>query len=114
MRMIDVSVWFLDGTFSSTAIGPVEVFRHAGELWNVLTGKRAAPRFRVTTASVGGRAVQCDGPIQIRPAAALTAIRKTELIFIPSTGPSVDDVVERNESVVPWLWRWHQRGVAIA
>src|SRR5947207_2488944 len=98
MRMIDVTVLFLDGTFSSTAIGPMEVFRHAGELWNVLTGKPAAPRFRVTTASVRGRAVQCDGPIQIRPAAALTAIRKTELIFIPSTGPSVDDVVERNAS----------------
>src|SRR5438046_4861165 len=114
MPMIDVTVLFLDGTFSSTAIGPMEVFRHAGEMWNVLTGKPAAPRVRVTTASVRGRAVQCDGPIQIRPAAALTAIRKTELIFIPSTGPSVDDVVERNGPVVPWLRRWHKRGTAIA
>jgi transcriptional regulator GlxA family with amidase domain len=112
--MIDVTVLFLDGTFSSTAIGPMEVFRHAGELWNVLTGRQPAPRFRVTTASVRGLAVRCDGPIQVRPAAALTAIRKTELIFIPSTGPSVDDVVERNAPVVPWLWRWHKRGAAIA
>src|SRR5438552_2163747 len=114
MRMIDVTVLLLDATFSSTAIGPMEVFRHAGELWNVLTGKRPAPRFRVTTASVGGRAVRCDGPIYIRPATALSAIRKTDLIFIPSTGPSVDDVVERNEPVVPWLRRWHKRGTAIA
>jgi transcriptional regulator GlxA family with amidase domain len=114
MYMTEVTVLLLDGTFSSTAIGPMEVFRHAGVLWNELTGKRPAPRFRVTTASVGGRAVHCDGPIQILPAAALTAIRKTELIFIPSTGPSVDDVVERNAPVVPWLRRWHQRGVPIA
>ena len=112
--MIDVTVLLLDGTFSSTAIGPMEVFRHAGELYNVLTGKQPAPRFRVTTASVGGRVVRCDGPIQIRPAAALTAVRKSELIFIPSTGPSVDDVVERNAPVVPWLRRWHKRGAAIA
>ena len=92
----------------------MEVFRHAGSLWNVLTGKTPVPRFRVTTASVDGRAVSCDGPIQIRPAAALNAIRNTDLIFIPTTGLSVDDVVERNAPVVPWLRRWHKRGAAIA
>ena len=112
--MKDVTVLFLDGTFPSTAVGPMEVFRHAGLLWNLLTGKRAAPRFRVTTASVDGRAVRCDGPIHIQPTAALKDIRKTELIFIPSTGISLDDVVERNAPVVPWLRRWHKRGAGIA
>ena len=112
--MIEVTVLVLDATFSSTAIGPMEVFRHAGALWNILTGEPPVPRFRVTTASVGGRPVRCDGPIHIQPAAALTAIRKTELIFIPSTGPNVEDMVERNAPVVPWLRRWHKRGAAIA
>jgi transcriptional regulator GlxA family with amidase domain len=112
--LIEVTVLVLDGTFASTAIGPLEVFRHAGSLWNDLTGKRPVPRFRVTTASVGGRPVCCDGPLYIRPVAALTAIRKTELIFIPSTGPNVDDMVERNPTVIPWLRRWHKRGAVIA
>src|SRR5439155_6870473 len=111
--MMEVTVLFLDQTFSSTAIGPMEVFRHAGTLWNFLTGKRQVPRFRVTTASVDGRAVRCDGPIHIRPQAALAAIRKTDLIFIPTTGISLDDVVERNAPVVPWLRRWHKRGAAM-
>ena len=112
--MTDVTILFLDGTFSSTAAGPMEVFHHAGALWNHLTGSRPAPRFRVTTASVNGRAVRCDGPIQITPDAALNDIRKTDLIFIPTTGVSIDDVVERNAPVVPWLRRWHQRGIPIA
>jgi transcriptional regulator GlxA family with amidase domain len=112
--MIDVTVLFLDGTFSSTAIGPMEVFRHSGLLWNMLTNKPADPPFRVTTASVDGRAVNCDGGIQIRPAARMTDIRKTDLVMIPSTGPDLDDVVERNAPVVPWLWRLHKRGAAIA
>ena len=112
--MKDVTILFLNETFSSTAIGPMEVFRHAGTLWNHLTGTRAVPRFRVTTASVDGRAVRCDGPILIQPDKALSAIRKTDLIFIPTTGLSVDDVVERNAPVVPWLLRWRKRGVAIA
>ena len=112
--MIDVTVLFLDETFSSTAVGPMEVFRHAGSLWNILAGKRQVPQFQVTTASADGEAVNCDGPIQIKPAAAINDIRKTDLIFIPTTGLSVDDVVERNAPVVPWLKRWRKRGAEIA
>ncbi len=112
--MIDVTVLFLDETFSSTAVGPMEVFRHAGSLWNILAGKRQVPQFQVTTASADGKAVNCDGPIQIKPAAAIKDIRKTDLIFIPTTGLSVDDVVERNAPVVPWLIRWRKRGAEIA
>jgi len=37
--MIEVTVLFLDETFSSTAVGPMEVFRHAGTLWNLSRGK---------------------------------------------------------------------------
>jgi len=112
--MIEVTVLFLDQTFSSTAVGPMEVFRHAGTLWNLLTGKAQSPRFHVTTASADGRAVLCDGPIRIKPMAAIQNIRKTDLIFIPTTGLGLDDVVERNAPVVPWLKRWHKRGAAIA
>jgi transcriptional regulator GlxA family with amidase domain len=112
--MIDVTVLFLDETFSSTAVGPMEVFRHAGSLWNILAGKRQVPQFNVTTASADGKAVNCDGPIQIKPAAAIQDIRKTDLIFIPTTGLSIDDVVERNAPVVPWLKRWRKRGAEIA
>lgn len=112
--MRDVTIVFLDQTFSSTAIGPMEVFRHAGGLWNFLTGTRPAPRFRVTTASADGRAVCCDGRIRIQPDKAIADVRKTDLIFIPTTGLSIDDVVERNAPVVPWLHKWHKRGAAIA
>jgi len=112
--MKDVTVLILDETFSSTAVGPMEVFSHAGTLWNLLTGAPQLQRFRVTTASADGRAVQCDGRIRIQPDAALADIRKTDLIFIPTTGLSIDDVVERNAPVVPWVKRWHKRGAAIA
>ncbi|HET9789661.1 MAG TPA: helix-turn-helix domain-containing protein [Candidatus Angelobacter sp.] len=112
--MIHVTVLILDGTFSSTAVGPMEVFRHAGMLWNFLTGTRPAPRFSVITASSDGRAVRCDGPICLQPDAALKDIRKTDLIFVPTTGISLDDAVERNSAIVPWLRQWHKRGAEIA
>ena len=112
--MTDVTVLFLNETFSSTATGPMEVFRHAGSLWNMLTGVKPDPRFRVTTASVDGRAVRCDGAIEIKPDMAITAVRKTDLIFIPTTGLDFEHVIERHAPVVPWLRRWHKRGAAIA
>jgi transcriptional regulator GlxA family with amidase domain len=111
----EIAVLLLDQMFSSTAIGPMEVFRHAGSLWNLLTGQQAAvPRFRVTTASADGKPVNCDGGIQIRPNISLRDVGKVDLIFIPTTGLSVDDVVERNAPIVPWLQRRSNRGVAVA
>jgi transcriptional regulator GlxA family with amidase domain len=112
--MTEVTVLFLDHAFSSTAVGPLEVFNHAGVLWNILTGMRQNPRFHVTTASADGRAVLCDGPIHIKPQCALKDVRRTDLIFIPTTGLGIDDVVERNAPVVPWLHKWHKRGAEIA
>ena len=112
--MIEVTVLFLKETFSSTAVGPMEVFGHAGSLWNILAGEKQAPPFHVTTASVDGKAVDCDGAIQIKPNARINNIRKADLIFIPTTGLGIDDVVERNAPVVPWLKRWHKRGAEIA
>src|SRR5215470_5763707 len=112
--MLQITVLLLDQMFSSTAIGPMEVFRHAGSLWNILTGMKCVPSFHVTTASADGRPVDCDGDIQIKPNVALRDVGKTDLIFVPTTGLSVDDVVERNAPIVPWLKRRSGRGVAVA
>ena len=112
--MEEITVLFLDQMFASTAIGPMEVFRHAGSLWNVLTGMHGSPSFRVTTASADGRPVCCDGGIQVQPQVALKDVGKTDLIFVPTTGLSIDDVVERNAPIVPWLKCRSAHGVSIA
>lgn len=112
--MEEITVLFLDQMFASTAIGPMEIFRHAGSLWNVLTGTQTTPRFRVTTASADGSPVSCDGRIQVQPEVALKDIGETDLIFVPTTGLSIDDVVERNAAIVPWLKHRNARGVPIA
>jgi transcriptional regulator GlxA family with amidase domain len=110
----EITVLLLDQMFSSTAIGPMEVFRHAGSLWNALTGVKVEPAFRVITATADGGAVTCDGGIRIAPNIALKNVGKTDLIFVPTTGVSVDDVLERNAAIVPWLKRRSTNGVAIA
>jgi len=103
--MLDVTILLLEDTFASTAIGPMEVFRHAGTLWNYLTGTAPRPRFRVTTASLDGRPVTCDGSISITPQSSISAIRKTDLIFVPTTGLNLDNVGELYGPILPWLRR---------
>src|SRR4029078_199866 len=112
--MKEITVLLLDQMFSSTAIGPMEVFRHAGSLWNILTGAKCAPRFHVTTAAAYGKAVRGDGDIQIQPNISLEDVGKTDLIFVPTTGLSVHDVIERNGEIVPWLKRRSSRGIDVA
>ena len=112
--MKQITVLLLNQMFSSTATGPMEVFRHAGLLWNILTGTQRVPRFRVTTASPDGRPVNCDGGIQIRPSMALEDVGETDLIFVPAAWMSIDGVVELNAPIVRWLKRRSDRGLAVA
>jgi transcriptional regulator GlxA family with amidase domain len=112
--MKKVTVLLLDQMFSSTATGPMEVFRHAGLLWNILTGTQRTPRFRVTTASADGRSVNCDGGIQIQPNTALQDVGETDLIFVPAAWLNIDGVVELNTPIVRWLKQRSDRGVAVA
>jgi transcriptional regulator GlxA family with amidase domain len=113
-RMKQITVLLLNQMFSSTATGPMEVFRHAGLLWNILTGTKRAPRFRVTTASADGQPVKCDGGIQIQPNMALQDVGETDLIFVPAAWLSIDGVVELNAPIVRWLKKRSDHGVAVA
>lgn len=65
--MINVTVLLLDGGFLSTAVGPMEVFRCAGVLWNVLHGEEPSPHFRVTAASFDGAAARPGRSHQSHP-----------------------------------------------
>jgi hypothetical protein len=52
--MTDVTVLFVDGTSSSTAISLMEDFCHDRSLWNLVKGPCPVPGLRLTTASVNG------------------------------------------------------------
>src|SRR5262245_37615799 len=112
--MIDVTILFLDGGFASTAVGPMEIFRYAGVVWDLLTGEEPVPRFRVASASLTGQAVRCDGPLTLTPTTAIAAIDKTDLIFVTSTGLDLATAAARNAPLLPWLQHWHKHGASIA
>lgn len=113
-KMKEITLLLLDQMFPSTATGPMEVFRHAGVLWNLFTGTQKAPRFHVTTASADGRPVKCDGGIQIRPNMALEDVKETDLIFVPAAWLTIDGVAELNAPITRWLKQRCSHGVSVA
>jgi transcriptional regulator GlxA family with amidase domain len=112
--VLDVTVLFLERGHASTAAGPLEVFRDAGVLWNVLRNESAEPRFRVRSASIGGRAVRPDAPYTIQPDLALDAVGATDLVFVPSAGLGLDELLARNAPVIAFLRRARAGGARIA
>jgi transcriptional regulator GlxA family with amidase domain len=112
--LIEVTVLFLQGGHVSTAIAPMEVFRSAGVIWNVLEGNTATALFRVRTATTDGRPVACDGPVRVVPECGLRDIPRTDLVWVPATGLAFDELLSRHGDVVPWLKRKHRQGAAIA
>lgn len=112
--MLDVTVVFMDGGHASTAIGPLEVFRDAGSLWNALQDEPAEPSFRVRSASIGGRPVRPDGPYTLQPDESLESIASTDLVFVPSGGLDLDRMLIEQAPVVDFLQRMAAGGARMA
>ena len=112
--MLDVTVVFLDESHASTAIGPLEVFRSAGTLWNALVDRAAEPRFRVRSASIGGRPVQPEGGYRLVPDGALEDVDATDLVFVSSAGLDLDGFLARGAPVVAFLRRMREGGARVA
>ena len=112
--MIDVCVVLLNDNFSSTAIGPIEVFHSAGQLWNVLRGEAGTPRFRVTAATVDGAPVTSPYGLQIQSRQSIRDVRHADLIVVPASGLDFDAQFARHHQLFPWLQRHAARGAWIA
>lgn len=112
--VLDVVVLMLDGGYPSTAIGPVEVFHSAGNLWNMLHGDAAQPRFRVRVASLDDGPVTTLCGLTITPAFSIGDIRQADIIVVPASGLDVQQRIARSTGLLPWLRKWHARGAYIA
>jgi transcriptional regulator GlxA family with amidase domain len=112
--VLDVTVVLLEEGYASTAIGPIEVFHSAGQLWNWLHGEAVQPRFRVRIASIDGRSVSTLCSLKLTPECAIGDINKTDIIILPASGWDVQERIARNTALLPWLRKWHAKGATIA
>jgi transcriptional regulator GlxA family with amidase domain len=109
-----VTVVLLERALPSTSVAPIEIFSCAGVLWQMIHGQQLAPRFRVSTVSLDGRATRHTVPVGLQPEGALASVRRTDLIVVPTAEFDLDASNEANAVLVPWLRRWYARGASIA
>ena len=109
-----VSILALSDGLPSTVIGPLEIFRYAGVVWNALTGGEPRPVFDVVSVSQDGREVVFADGVSIRPDKSVSQVRKTDLILVPAVGLDIDRVVAQNGQSIRWLRRQADRGTVIA
>ena len=114
-RILDVCVVLLDDGYASTALMPIEVFHSAGALWRELKGEHPEPRFRVTTASIGGRPIRSPyGGMSMTPERSIEDVERTDIIIVPTSGLQLDAKLIENSLLIPWLRRRYAAGAYLA
>lgn len=112
--MRDVTVLLLNDNYASTALGPIEVFHSAGQLWNTLRGDDPDPRFHVTVASLTGKGVSSPYGVRLSAKASIADVDRTDLIIVPASGLDLDAQLKRHAQMLPWLREWHRKGAYVA
>jgi transcriptional regulator GlxA family with amidase domain len=113
-RPIDVTVVLLERAFPSSSVAPIEIFGSVGVVWPMIHNQPQTPRFRVRTVSLDGKPTRHMVPLRLRPDAAFTSVRHTDLIFVPTAELDMDAANRANAPLIPWLRRMHARGASIA
>jgi transcriptional regulator GlxA family with amidase domain len=112
--MIDVTVLLLGRNYASTAIGPIEVFHSAGQLFSQLQGMTGNPCFRVTSAAVHGTHVDTGYAVGLVAERTIHQVERTDLIVVPAAGLDIDGALAANQELFPWLRRHEDQGAWIA
>ncbi|MFO0995085.1 MAG: helix-turn-helix domain-containing protein [Alphaproteobacteria bacterium] len=112
--MLNVTVFFPEQGYASTAVAPIEVFHSVGRVTNLLRGAAPAPRFDVTPVSLTGRQVRASYGLGVATEHSIHDIRDTDIIFVATAPLETDAAIAANRAALPWLRRWRDRGAAIA
>ncbi|MBW1837598.1 MAG: DJ-1/PfpI family protein, partial [Deltaproteobacteria bacterium] len=62
-----VTILALHNTTGTSVMGPMDVFFHAGKLWNHIHDLTPTPYFDVEIAGIDGNAVKCINNVMIQP-----------------------------------------------
>ena len=111
---MDVAIALLNDNYASTALGPIEVFHSAGNLWNSLTRQEPEPRFQVTVASLDGASVKTPYGVSLSPQVSIDKVKHADVIIVPASGLDLDAQLVRHAGLLPWLSKWHQNGAYVA
>ena len=113
-KPFDIAIVILDNGFTSTAIGPMEVFYSAGRLMQLLLGEPERRASVLRMASVDGKARHQRLWISLVPNCALRDVEQADLVLITASHSCLLEQVPCKTLIVPWLRAAYERGSYLA
>src|SRR5215468_1586087 len=95
----------------SSIVGAYKIFTRANEYWKK-TGKKEL--FKIELAGISKKVEFYGGLFAVNPHTHISAIRKTDLIIIPSLNHNYEKTVKKNQPLVDWIEKQYKHGAEIA
>lgn len=95
----------------SSIVGAYKIFTRANEYWKK-TGRREL--FRIELAGISKKVDYYNGLFSVQPHTFISAIKKTNLIIIPSLNHNYHTSVKPNLAMVDWIEKQYRNGAEVA
>ena len=95
----------------SSIVGAYKIFSRANEHWKE-TGRK--PLFDIQLAGISAKVEFYDGLFTVKPHTNISAIKKTDLIIIPSLNHNYEKAVKENQLMIGWIAQQYKAGAEIA
>jgi transcriptional regulator GlxA family with amidase domain len=95
----------------ASIVGAYEIFVRANAFWKD-SGKKEL--FKVELAGISKKADFYDGLFSVKPQVNISAIRKTNLIIVPSLARDYQKAMKGNKQLVEWIEKQYKGGAEVA
>lgn len=114
-RIIDVSILVLPTVHTSALYGAHDILSSADIRWDRQRQHvRGKNRLRVRMVGPSSEPVEGWNGVMVQPSIAFSAIRKTDLVYIPALGPPDGEVPATHPDVCRWVKEQYEAGAIIA
>ena len=105
IKPFEVVILGFDGVLGSVLAGALDLFSFTGVSWQRFLDQPVTPRFKVQIANLGGVDIRCSNRLIMRAHCDIAAVRRCDLLLIPTIGDSIDKVLLQNELLIPHIIR---------
>src|SRR6187401_565134 len=95
----------------SSIVGAYKIFSRANEYWKK-AGKREL--FKIELAGISNKLELYGGLFSVKPHTQISAIKKTDLIIIPSLNHNYQKAVKGNQAMINWIEKQYRQGAEVA
>ncbi|WJG11066.1 helix-turn-helix domain-containing protein [Aliiglaciecola sp. LCG003] len=112
--MNTVTILGYSQAYASAITGALDLFALAGVTCQRMQGLPPQQRFSVQLASVGGKDIECINQLTLKSHIAIEDVNTTDLLIIPTIGGKVENVLDNNRNLLPFIQHFYRAGADIA